>query len=224
MRVGRKIKSLAFTILELMVVVAIITVLAALLVPALSSAKENANKAKCLSNLRQVGIAIEFYKDDNDQYYPIAPAKNSGGWAYFNKNVFMDIIASNYFKSNYGVFRCPANNNNLQEIITRTNATGARMDYEMNSGCFGMNVNGTNGYNYPPGERIYLPAVHNVFFDFPPPNYWAGIGGSQATADMPHNADGCNVYYTDGHAGWISMIESQSSVDGRTPHFVWGRR
>jgi prepilin-type N-terminal cleavage/methylation domain-containing protein len=68
-----------FTLIELLVVIAIIAVLAALLLPALARAKEQSNIARCLSNIRQVGMATSLYLGDyNDRYAP----KNTRNGAY----------------------------------------------------------------------------------------------------------------------------------------------
>ncbi len=70
-------KRMDFTLIELLVVIAIIAILAAILLPALSSARANARGAKCLSNLKQIGVYAIMYTDANNGYYPAKYANAS---------------------------------------------------------------------------------------------------------------------------------------------------
>jgi prepilin-type N-terminal cleavage/methylation domain-containing protein/prepilin-type processing-associated H-X9-DG protein len=61
----------AFTLIELLVVIAIIAILAAILFPVFAQARDSARKASCLSNSKQMGLAIMMYTEDYDQIYPM---------------------------------------------------------------------------------------------------------------------------------------------------------
>lgn len=68
-----------FTLIELLVVIAIIAILAAILFPVFSRARENARRISCVSNLKQIGLGITMYVQDNDGAYPMASNSDGSG-------------------------------------------------------------------------------------------------------------------------------------------------
>ncbi len=196
-----KIKN-AFTLIELLVVLAILGTIAALLLPTIGSAIEAGHRAKCASNLRQLGIAFHIYIDDWDGKFPPLSRPLIGPTEYW-----YDII--NGYVDDINVWKCP-------DYTLNDNLIGNQQSYAYN---FGL------GFGPRTIRDIQQPSKHVMIADSgntaPVWSYCnhrltrTGWGGSSPPGDR-HN-DGANVLFVDGHVAWYL----QDFLTAVQPEIVW---
>jgi len=207
-----------FTLIELLVVIAIIAILAAILFPVFAQAREKARQSTCLSNNKQIGLAVMMYTDDYDEIYPIR--MNS----FPNMPTYACVpMALRPYTKNDKIWKCPSQKGSGLAISGDLSVYG----YYNNHYCFNNRVLASVNYN---GGNLTTEDNYANVVSYTP----VSVGSCDAPANKImtlelgsdntqlcflaifyrigllkiHN-DGCNYNFMDGHAAYMKYNDSR---------------
>lgn len=231
-------KTKAFTLIEILVTIAIISILAAILFPVFARARESARRASCMSNLKQIGLGMMMYVQDYDETYPLSNtggtqtdtsmpgrhfATTTSGECEANCISWMDLVYP-YVKS-IQLFVCPSVREEAYPSYGYNGAFGSptnktRYDYDLYYGSARL-PNG--GYHPTKLAQVTRPAEVIMNMEY---NYSASVwitpnsirnsalptaAESSRLRTIPH-LQGMNVAYADGHVKWMSANQIVASI------------
>ncbi|MER3401863.1 MAG: hypothetical protein C4336_05950 [Armatimonadota bacterium] len=215
----------AFTLIELLVVIAIIAILAAILFPVFAQAREKGRQTVCLSNMRQMGMAVQIYFQDYDEHFPLDSHTGSGArWTWL-------FTLEPYTKTRL-LYRCPSDPSTNWDTPRPGQRTTRRTSYGTNfwmlpnltglPDCLGHNTlasiaspasviyiaemkenQSAGADHYHPGAWRYPNECSSVYFIQP-----------QDELAMSWHSGGANYTFVDGHAKWY-RFERTWTPDGR---------
>jgi prepilin-type N-terminal cleavage/methylation domain-containing protein/prepilin-type processing-associated H-X9-DG protein len=218
--------SRGFTLIELLVVIAIIAILASILFPVFARARENARRASCQSNLKQIGLGILQYTQDYDEHYPMYRMMGSVGSA-LRPYGWADAMQP-YVKS-IQILQCPSDSG----AYTTDAGTVGYSDYAYNlwMGGWGpsakgsgmsmaqltepsltiMNIDYTTGdaSAYTIGNTSTGSGTSGTCGYYGAPDCGNGLARISSASSVRH-LGGCNAAFADGHVKWLKARDETS--------------
>lgn len=234
----------AFTLIELLVVIAIIAILAAILFPAFARARENARRASCISNQKQIGLALTMYIQDYDEKLP--RYRYLGGPGATVDKSWAQVLYP-YIK-NSQVFICPS----ARKISPSAVAGRNPLQYTTNtytSGSYGYNYVYLSPISPTPPWSDYVPlsvaaierpaqtaaiaettGTASTIVVYPPstnwtaPYAWGDAGTTLGDNLATWHFDGNVVAFVDGHVKWVkkSVLAGPAGCSGVACDVWWG--
>ncbi|MFQ6097060.1 MAG: DUF1559 domain-containing protein [Armatimonadota bacterium] len=210
-----------FTLIELLVVIAIIAILAAILFPVFARAREKARQTSCLSNVRQLAMAVHMYVSDYEAY-PLHSHKEQGnpGWRWM-------LMLLPYVR-NEAIYRCPSSHPGPVDLTSSSQTYGYNYQYLGNgrnpTGSGPALLVGDSEVRFPAqtiaiadsaGLARYLGTIsegksgYSIDPPLPNPIFGAYYGGTADRGDRaltaPRHNEGANFAFCDGHAKWLRL-------------------
>jgi prepilin-type N-terminal cleavage/methylation domain-containing protein/prepilin-type processing-associated H-X9-DG protein len=204
-----------FTLIELLVVIAIIAILAAILFPVFAKAKEKAKSASCLSNMKQLSLAVLMYQSDYDDRLPHLRYYPAGGYNYSfpsgtgTISCYFWVETVQPYVKNYELNLCPS-----RDVVgNRDDGNVYRADEFKHGYALNAYIEGRNGseINEPAGVILLL----ETSWSCPDLGLWSTCGVPQS-----HN-EGSNWTFVDGHAKWLRLSSTLTPIPNGPNLWAW---
>jgi prepilin-type N-terminal cleavage/methylation domain-containing protein/prepilin-type processing-associated H-X9-DG protein len=228
-------KKPGFTLIELLVVIAIIAILAAILFPVFARARENARRASCLSNVKQMGLAFAQYTQDYDEHYPPnswrcgTGANDCAPQGYNTGQTVLWYHALHPYLKSYQIYNCPS------DAVAHQNVSASGLIIYSSASSYGWNTY-TTGTSYPadlhtPFDKAALASIEDVSGTLllSEGTYYR-TGGYPPTTGQPNidnesqvlerHFDGTNILFADNHAKWLKRVKLIYEVGDSVPG-IW---
>ncbi|MCC7491447.1 MAG: DUF1559 domain-containing protein [Fimbriimonadaceae bacterium] len=210
-----------FTLIELLVVIAIIAILAAILFPVFAKAREKARQSSCLSNVKQLGLAVLQYAQDYDEVYPISYQDVASGVGSAAQIPLTWPNRIQTYIKNTQLYACPSDGR--APHVDFAGCRPLKQSYAWNRYA-GIDIPAWGYFNQLSLGTVVAPAQFLIFGDDSSDWLAAGYGGRFNTLDSPdwfdsldtevfagRHHDGDNLLLADGHVKWL---QTRSLTDG----------
>ena len=201
-----------FTLIELLIVIAIIAILASMLLPALNKARERANGTRCLSNAKQMGMGTSMYLPDNGDFFMLYQTQYAVADGY--KRVWAELLSDGKYV-NRAIFACPS----LRSPKVQTNYTPSGMTYTGYGYNF-RNLGSNMGIDSSDKTTAKLSQLRYPLIGYMAMDTNQGLGSNLGLYRVveilssnpvssgrpdPRHGNGVNILYVDGHAAWMRV-------------------
>ena len=203
----------AFTLIEILVVIAIIAMLAAILFPVFARARENARRSSCQSNLKQLSLATMQYTQDYDDHFPLGISASASG-------VFTALDLVQPYAKSKQIAICPSDAEPFDVDLSSLAPTIAPSSYSAND-----KIATTPEFGGPAPASLAqihqtsrIPLIWDAVLDTTTAPLTPGL--PNVIAQRRH-LDGANCAFVDGHVKWIKTRPELSNVGAGDPYLFW---